>query len=72
MAKKNNNSLFLRAGRLTSGSRSPVGSIADVRKRIASAGQGRVEFPISRQRAANRRDGIDSFKQNVRGFWGKG
>lgn len=69
---KNSNGLFLRSGRLTSGTKSPVGSIADVRKRIASAGQGRVEFPISRQRAANRKSGVDSFKQPVRGFWGKG
>lgn len=68
---RNNNNVFLRAGQLTTGRKSPVGSIAEVR-RNAGQGEGFVNFPVSRQRAANRKAGIDSFKQTVRGFWGKG
>jgi hypothetical protein len=68
---KNSNNLFLRAGRLTSGRKSPVGSLAEVR-RNAGQGEGFVNFPSGRQRTANRKAGIDSFKQTVRGFWGRG
>ena len=71
MARKNDNGLFLRAGRLTSGRKSPVGSLAEVRKN-AGQGEGFVNFPISRQTAANRKAGIDAFKQRKRGFWGNG
>lgn len=71
MARKNDNGTFLRAGQLTKGGRSPVGSIAEVRKN-AGQGEGFVNFPISRQNAANRKSGIDAFKQRKRGFWGNG
>lgn len=72
MAKKNDNNVFLRAGQLTKGGRSPVGSISEVRKNAAASGQGFVNFPISRQNSASRKSGIDAYKQRVRGFWGKG
>jgi hypothetical protein len=68
---KNDNGVFLRAGQLTKGRKSPVGSLAEVRKN-AGQGEGFVNFPVSRQRASNRKAGIDAYKQRVRGFWGKG
>ena len=71
MARKNDNQVFLRAGQLTKGGRSPVGSIAEVRKN-AGQGEGFVNFPTGRQNAANKADRIDAYKQPVRGFWGKG
>lgn len=71
MARKNDNNVFLRAGQLTRGGRSPVGSIAEVRRNAAKK-EGFVGFPISRQNAANKSAGIDSYKERVRGFWGKG
>lgn len=72
MAKRNDNGSYLRAGQLVKGGKSPVGSIGEVRKNAAASGQGFVDFPISRQISANRKSGIDAFKQPVRGFWGKG
>lgn len=71
MARKNNNNLFLRSGKLVSGRKSPVGSIAEVRKN-AGQGEGFVNFPVSRQRTANKQAGVDARKERVKGFWGKG
>jgi len=75
MAKrKSSNNVFLRAGQLTTGSRSPVGSLQAARNFAASeAGKiGRIQFPGRKQAADNKKRGIDAYKQPVRGFWGKG
>lgn len=74
MAKRNDNGVFLRAGQLTKGSRSPVGSLAAARSfAVSEAGKiGRIQFPGKKQASDNKKRGIDSYKQPVRGFWGRG
>ncbi len=74
MAKRNDNGVFIRAGQLVKGSRSPVGSLQAARSFAASeAGKiGRIQFPGAKQARDNKSRGIDSYKENVRGFWGRG
>lgn len=73
MAKRNDNNVSLRNGRLVKGS-SPVGSLKAARAfAVSEAGKiGRIGFPGQKQAADNKKRGIDKYKQPVRGFWGKG
>lgn len=74
MAKRNDNNVFIRAGQLTRGSRSPVGSLEANRNFAVSEAKKlhRIQFPGAKQARDNKARGIDAYKQRVRGFWGTG